>query len=168
MMLSVTLSSGVFAQSQPAFFRNEFPEIWKHAHEYTLAVADKMEAADYSFKPVDSVLSFARHLLHIAENFNYLSSLIIEMEREPYILKDPENPEKEEIILILNQAFNQVSDLFTDISDKTLSETIKFNGEKVSKERLFYLMRDHCTHHRAQIIVYLRMKGIEPPPYVGW
>lgn len=30
------------------------------------------------------------------------------------------------------------------------------------------LLFDHVTHHRAQAIMYLRMRGIEPPAYVGW
>ncbi|NJL74904.1 MAG: hypothetical protein HC892_07620 [Saprospiraceae bacterium] len=30
------------------------------------------------------------------------------------------------------------------------------------------LMNDHLTHHRAQMIVYLRLKDVQPPKYVGW
>jgi uncharacterized damage-inducible protein DinB len=30
------------------------------------------------------------------------------------------------------------------------------------------LMHDHHTHHRGQIIVYLRLNGLKPPKYVGW
>ncbi len=29
-------------------------------------------------------------------------------------------------------------------------------------------MQDHQTHHRAQLLNYLRLNGIKPPAYIGW
>jgi uncharacterized damage-inducible protein DinB len=37
-----------------------------------------------------------------------------------------------------------------------------------TKNRILNLMDNHLAHHRGQMIVYLRLKGIEPPSYVGW
>jgi len=30
------------------------------------------------------------------------------------------------------------------------------------------LLNDHQTHHRGQLVVYLRLNGIKPPAYIGW
>ncbi|OYY03206.1 MAG: DinB family protein, partial [Sphingobacteriia bacterium 35-40-5] len=30
------------------------------------------------------------------------------------------------------------------------------------------LIQDHQTHHRAQLIVYLRLNMLNPPNYTGW
>jgi uncharacterized damage-inducible protein DinB len=49
-----------------------------------------------------------------------------------------------------------------------LREEIEFGGVKMPKGTIFYLMRHHATHHRAQAILYLRMNGIEAPDYRGW
>ena len=40
----------------------------------------------------------------------------------------------------------------------------------LTKENIFYLLRDHQAHHRAQCLVYLRMEGISGGSrvYVGW
>jgi uncharacterized damage-inducible protein DinB len=75
---------------------------------------------------------------------------------------------KEEIISYLKKAFDYVGETVKNINEEELNDTLKFGGETVNKERIFYLMRDHMTHHRAQLIIYLRMNNIEPPRYVGW
>jgi uncharacterized damage-inducible protein DinB len=38
----------------------------------------------------------------------------------------------------------------------------------MNKLQILNLLNDHQTHHRAQLIVYLRINGIKPPDYVGW
>jgi uncharacterized damage-inducible protein DinB len=38
----------------------------------------------------------------------------------------------------------------------------------MNKLQIINLINDHQTHHRAQLLVYLRLKGVKPPEYVGW
>nr|NIM13383.1 DinB family protein [Candidatus Aminicenantes bacterium]NIM80034.1 DinB family protein [Candidatus Aminicenantes bacterium]NIO82289.1 DinB family protein [Candidatus Aminicenantes bacterium]NIQ68157.1 DinB family protein [Candidatus Aminicenantes bacterium] len=48
-------------------------------------------------------------------------------------------------------------------------EKIPLFGElKLSKSQTFMTIRDHVAHHRGQMVIYLRLKGIKPPQYVGW
>ncbi|MEM9260816.1 MAG: DinB family protein, partial [Bacteroidota bacterium] len=42
-----------------------------------------------------------------------------------------------------------------------------FAGPK-SKRVIVYLLQDHATHHRSQLLVYLRLLGHQPPRYRGW
>lgn len=38
----------------------------------------------------------------------------------------------------------------------------------MTRRQILLLLHDHQTHHIGQVIVYLRLKGIKPPAYVGW
>ena len=67
-----------------------------------------------------------------------------------------------------SQTFGYVGRLIEAVDDQKLGEEIEFGGVKMPKENIFYLMRDHATHHRAQAILYLRMNGVEAPRYRGW
>lgn len=69
---------------------------------------------------------------------------------------------------MLGEAFLYVSQLIEKVEEQTLQAKTEFGGEKMPKENLFYLMRDHTTHHRAQAVLYLRQNGVKAPLYRGW
>ncbi len=76
--------------------------------------------------------------------------------------------EKEEIIASLEKAFDAVGETVAATSEEELKETVEFFAGPKSKLQILNLLLDHVTHHRGQIIVYLNLKEIEPPRYVGW
>nr|WP_262481137.1 DinB family protein [Algibacter pectinivorans] len=39
-------------------------------------------------------------------------------------------------------------------------------GADRTKRQILLLLADHITHHRGQMLVYMRLKGIKPPRYV--
>ena len=49
-----------------------------------------------------------------------------------------------------------------------LEEEVKFFAGPMNKRQIVALLHDHMTHHRGQLMVYLRLKGIKPPQYRGW
>ena len=53
------------------------------------------------------------------------------------------------------------------IAIEELSKVDFFAGPK-TRSQIIQLVDDHHTHHRAQLIIYLRLLGIKPPRYVGW
>ena len=58
------------------------------------------------------------------------------------------------------------SDSHSHSSD--LDEEVQFFAGPMSKRQILVLMNDHLTHHRGQMIVYVRLKGVKPPAYKGW
>ena len=56
---------------------------FKNAKTYTLAIAEKLDANNYAFKPVKEEMSFNEQLVHIAENIYWLSSTYIKEESNP-------------------------------------------------------------------------------------
>ena len=56
-------------------------------------------------------------------------------------------------------------DGLSKLDDKGLLTMVKQRTNTVSKFELFWGGFTHAAHHRGQAEVYLRLKGITPPPY---
>ncbi len=39
---------------------------------------------------------------------------------------------------------------------------------KSTRYQIANIMDNHLSHHRGQMVVYLRLKNIKPPSYLGW
>lgn len=108
-------------------------------------------------------MSFYAQLTHLVGNLSFLSQWITGDRPDFLMGKSPGELSKEEICIALKEAFRYVSALIEEIDNQKLSEEIRFGGVQMSKENIFYLMRNHTTHHRARAILYLRMNGIAAP-----
>lgn len=150
------------------YLKDTYPDVWQRAIEYTMEVAKAMPAEKYNFKPTDISMTFHEQMVHLVNNLGFLSGKITGNQVDFLKSAEPGELEKEEIISYLRKAFRHVSRLMEESDDTTVQEMIEFGGEEIPKENIFYLMRDHMTHHRAQAVLYLRMNGIEPPKYRGW
>lgn len=151
-----------------SYFQTEYQAVWQRARDYTLEVAEAMPASKYAFKPIEESMTFHEQLVHIARNLASLSSQITGVRQDFFHGNNPDLLTKEQLSEILQESFSYVSKLIEEIDDQTLQESIDFRGVKMPKENIFYLMRDHASHHRAQAILYLRMNGIDAPKYRGW
>jgi uncharacterized damage-inducible protein DinB len=75
---------------------------------------------------------------------------------------------KKEIIAMLEKAFAYATATVNAMSESNLNENVDFLAGRMTKRRLLLLLTDHVTHHRGQLVVYLRLKGVKPPDYRGW
>lgn len=166
-LIIITLCTNAQSMEMPDFKTSYLP-MWQRAAEYLLNVAEAMPDSLYQYKPTADVYTFEAQMLHLADNMFWLSTTKIE--GEDYTRQPPgENVlGKEEVLKKLHKAFEKVEATVQDFNEEELHSTLAFGGTEVTKERIFYLIRDHITHHRAQAILYLRMNGITPPKYVGW
>lgn len=150
------------------YFKEEYGKVWQRATDYTLEVAAAMPAEQWAFKPTEESMTFHEQLAHLVHNLSFLSGRITGNRPDFVVDKDLQALNKEELYTVLKAAFSYVGHLITEVDDQTLKESIEFGGEKMPKENIFYLMRDHATHHRGQAILYLRMNGVKAPSYRGW
>ena len=75
---------------------------------------------------------------------------------------------KQEIIGMLNQAFSYARETVDALKEKDLNESVDFFAGIMTRRRILLLMTDHVTHHRGQLVVYLRLNNVVPPSYRGW
>ena len=118
-------------------------------------------------KPTERQRSFKEQLLHIKTNMEWLSTSYF-TENEYERSEVDSTVSKTEVMNLLKEAFDASYDIIKSTSEEKLKETIDFFAGEKSKLQILNLMQDHVTHHRGQLIVYLNLKSIEPPRYVGW
>lgn len=159
------LSFNVSAQKTTV--KEAFLEKWENSKNYLLDMAEMMPEEEYDYKPTERQRSFKEQLLHIKDNMEWLSTSYFASELEKS--QEKEVPDsKVETIAVLKIAFDSVSEIIKNTSEENLSETVEFFAGPKTKLQILNLLQDHVTHHRGQLIVYLNLKNIEPPKYVGW
>jgi uncharacterized damage-inducible protein DinB len=140
---------------------------WVNSKAYALTLAALMPEGGYDFKASPEEMTFREQLLHIAENINWLSSSYLFVDA-PAKSTSGGKLTKEEVLKQLGEAYDRGLAAHLKISVVQLDEKVKFFAGPMTRRQILILMHDHQTHHLGQLIVYLRLKGIKPPEYVGW
>lgn len=162
------LSNFLYAQSVDSLFLQAAISKLNHAKEYTLRVAALMPDDRYSFRPSHDEMNFGEQLLHLSQNLSWLSSSYVKNEQNPITKSDLKVHRKDSVIMIVNKAYTYAIDAMISFPSSQLKDYVTFFAGPMTKLQIINLINDHQTHHRAQLLVYLRMNGIKPPDYIGW
>lgn len=166
--LIVTLGFSINAKAQTNdSLLNQLSIKWRNAKTYTLKVAELMPEEQYNFKPVPNEMSFGEQLLHIADNMNWLSSTYLAGSKQNN-KSEAKVLSKRSVINTVRAAYDSALSVHYRLTTKQLNEVVPFFAGPKSRRQILILMHDHQTHHVGQLIVYLRLKDIKPPDYVGW
>ena len=140
--------------------------VWKQAKEYTMEFAEAMPDEKYVFKPTDEVYSFAEQLLHLAGgNFWFFATIKGEKSSKPEEAFKSEGKTKNDVINLVKESFAFGDAIVDGLTDKILHEEVAMGKNKLIVWKLLMFCVDHITHHRGQMVVYLRLNGIKPPQY---
>ncbi len=164
LLLCLTILIQVNAQNA---FIEDFKLKWQNAKEYTLEFARAMPADQYDYNPTPEEMTFSRQLIHMCGNMIWLSSDYL---GAPPFGKDVDHPSerKEDVIKLLEESFDYTARAIAKFPASKLDEKVDFFAGPMTKRRVLLLLTDHVTHHRGQLVVYLRLNSIEPPRYRGW
>jgi uncharacterized damage-inducible protein DinB len=134
----------------------------KTSEEFTVKVAEAMPEADYEFKLTPDQMTFGGQLTHLSQAvLHYLAPLSTEKAG----LSKPASAKKADVIAFIKSCFETAE---ADVSKLTLddmSKTFKMGNRQMSGMELILGMFVHTAHHRSAAEMYLRAKGITPPPY---
>ena len=124
----------------------------ENSRNYTLAVAEAMPEKNDGFKPVPEVWTFLEQLHHIAYGIGWWQENYIKGNKIDWA-PTPVKKNRKEVVNYLNTSYDSLKD--TIAKSKGDDDLIKgFNSTM-----------DHITHHRGQLVVYLRCNGIAAPEY---
>lgn len=153
----------VWAQ-EPLITRGEYAAAWRASKDYTMAVAEAMPADGYGFKPTADQFTFAVQMIHIAHaNYAWFTKVLDERQE----IEEPETETKPEVLRYLGETFDYCIAAIERMSPEQLSRPGAGvpNRPAGSTRDALLNMYMHTAHHRGQAIVYLRLKGVTPPPY---
>jgi uncharacterized damage-inducible protein DinB len=171
-----TLSSA-FAQSdakkpaddkRPAIVKEtEFS--WKRARKWTLDYIDAMPESAMAFKPTAEVRSFAEQMLHLAF-WNYGLAEAVGGKANPYGKKQETLEKRDDVKTkaalrkIVEESYDNVLKAIAGLDEAKMLQQVQFFNSKLTRITVLAIALDHQTHHRGQTTVYLRLKGVTPPP----
>jgi len=164
MAVLMALLQGVLSGQEPLLA--EFQEKWQNARAYTLELAESMPADSYAFAPTEDQMSFSAQLTHIVRNMAWLSHSYLGGPR--LALGAEPLTEKSACLALLKEGFDSTATAVAQLDPATLDEQVDFFAGPKTRRQILILLNDHLTHHRGQLIVYLRLQGIKPPRYRGW
>lgn len=168
LLLGCTISSSLFAQSND--FIEEYLERLENSKEYLILVAQNMPEEKYSFKATPESMSFAEHLMHIAWAMDWhTQSLLGNREARDWNTDDElkvENKSKEVMIATIEKTFDETIKFISNFDTDKLEERLNYFNLDRTKRQILLLLSDHITHHRGQMLVSMRLNGLQPPRYV--
>jgi uncharacterized damage-inducible protein DinB len=168
LLLFLFIITGATAQKIDSLFLDAAITKLQNSREYTLKVAKLMPEEKYGFKPVPDEMSFGEQLLHVSGNLGWLTSSYITTSKSPVTKAETQVQKKDEIIQVVNKSYDFAIGALKAFVTSHLADTVSFFAGPKTKLQIINLISDHQTHHRAQMIVYLRLNSIKPPEYVGW
>jgi len=150
--------------------QEEFLERWDHSEEYLLKFVNLMPDSLFGYRPDTSVFSFEEQLHHIIEHLSWITNDYLLSNDVPYKRSSFAPLPPQERVAALRTVFQDVREAVLTLDETDLQIRYEFRpaGKALRTIDLLYLLLDHTTHHRGQLVVYLRLNGLKPPKYVGW
>lgn len=156
--------------AQHDVFIKDYLERLENSRNYLLLVAEDMPDDKYAFRATPESKSFAEHLMHISWALDWHSQSLLGGREARDWRTDTEltvaDKSKEEMIAKVNSTFDKSIALIKHFEIAKLEEELDYFGLNRTKRQILLLLADHITHHRAQMLVSMRLNGLEPPRYI--
>ena len=164
----ILLTTPLFAQQKS--FIDEYLERLENSKKYLILVAQNMPEEKYSFKATPESMCFAEHLMHIGWAMDWHCQSLLGNRKPRDWSTDMElkvdKKSKKEMIATIDKTFDTTIEFILNFKEEKLEERLDYFGLDRTKRQVLLLLADHITHHRGQMLVYLRLNGIKPPRYV--
>ncbi len=166
----ILISSVTPLLAQENEYIKEYLERLETSREYLLLVAESMPEDKYDFKATDESMTFAENLMHICWAMDWHSQTLMGGREARDWNTDTElkvdNKSKKEMIATIEKTFAITAEFISNFDTDRLGETLDYFGAQRTKRQIMMLLADHITHHRGQMLVYMRLNGLVPPRYV--
>jgi uncharacterized damage-inducible protein DinB len=177
LFLVAVCSPSAFAQSEAkgaaddkrAPIVKETESNWKRARKWTLDYIDAMPENATSFKPTPEIRSFAEQMLHLAF-WNYAIAESLGGKANPYGKKQETLEQRDDVKTkvalrkVVEGSYDNMLAAVAGLDEAKMLEQVSFFNTKMTRMTALVSALDHQAHHRGQTTIYLRLKGLTPPP----
>ena len=138
---------------------------WRTIRQDTAAAVEDFPAGELDYRPTPEVSTFreiARHVLDSSEDFT--GDFRKRMERmKPYLRALPADANATELANALRESVAQRTAELAAQSPEFFAHLItRMDGQQVTRLEMVQTIKEHELTHRAQLFMYLRLKGIVP------
>lgn len=168
-LLLPALQAPVHAQTpgdQP--LRERIQENWERHREIVLSYVEAMPEEHFGFRPTEGVRTFAEQIEHIVTDHVAIVASAFGRD-DPPELGSPEEylGEKAALLAHVRAGYGYVLGVVGEASDADLLGAGEVFGRyRVPRRRALEGALEHGTWTLGQVVPYLRLNGVAPPPYV--
>jgi uncharacterized damage-inducible protein DinB len=138
---------------------------WMAAHSYIVRAAEQMSEADFAFKPVATVRSFAQIVAHVADDeMGWCAQILGEPVTQTQFEK--KLTAKADVIKAIRDAGTYCEKAYALTDAQAAGVTTIWGGQQAKIRGLM----DNAAHdweHYGNIVTYMRIKGMVPPSSQG-
>jgi uncharacterized damage-inducible protein DinB len=138
---------------------------WIAAHNYIVRSAEQMSEADFAFKPVATVRTFAQIVAHVADDeMGWCAQILGEPMKQTQFEKTL--TAKADVIKAIRDAGVYCEKAYALTDAQAAAVTTIWGGQQTKMRGLM----DNATHdweHYGNIVTYMRIKGMVPPSSQG-
>ena len=167
-MIVSSLTSPILAQQDN--FIKDYLERLENSRKYLILLAETMPEDKYAFKATAASKTFAENLMHIGYALDWHSqSLLGGRDSRDWKIDTTftvDNKSKKEMIARIDETFDETIKLIEGFDTAKFDDRLDYLGLNRTKRQIFLLLADHITHHRGQMLVYMRLNELTPPRYV--
>jgi uncharacterized damage-inducible protein DinB len=164
LLLFCSLASPLWSQTN--LFAEQL-EKWENAQVYTLNVLSLLPDSSLTYRPTAAQMTAEEQILHLLKNMNWLVGSYLEGTETVFDFNSNGNNHTQ-LTSLAKTIFQNANQALKELPMEKWDEKVDFFAGPKTRGQIIQLVDDHHTHHRAQLIVYLRILGIKPPRYVGW
>jgi hypothetical protein len=160
------MTASAFAQaptSVPSGPAAEVQRTYATVKENILKSADRMPAADYTYKPVPDVRSYARVLNHISDAQFRTCGAVNRTSPDTQAKVPPETADKAAIVAALKASFAECDKAFASLTNGNLHDVFTLADAPRSRVGLVWGTVSHDNEQYGALALYLRLKGLTPP-----
>jgi uncharacterized damage-inducible protein DinB len=139
-----------------------FVDRWTKTRGMALRVAEIMPSNEYAFRPDPGSMSFAEQIIHVAQTNHAFCAGLKDQRPAPVSPTDS----KDTLIQLLAESFDYCASTIATLTDADLDAVHSSPDGRMPGREVMLALYVHMAHHRGQMEVYLRIKGIAPPAYV--
>lgn len=139
----------------------------KNERRITRETIAAMVDGDVQFRPTAEQMCFGAQALHLA---SAQKTLLDALQEKEWNWEQGMNLDAFPTLEAILQKFDEITALevtfYDGLEPEQYDRTIQTPwGAPEPMVQLLYSFLAHETHHRGQMVTYLRLKGMQPPPY---
>ena len=145
---------------------------WKVVRGDTINAIDDFPAAEFDYRPTPDVMTFGEIARHILDASDGLTGLLLAGD-ENFATPDFREKLKKHmrsagagapgLAAALRESIDQrTAELAARPSDFFSHMITRMDGQRITRLEMLQFVKEHELTHRAQLFLYLRMKGIVP------
>lgn len=171
-LLLLLLAGSLLAQKPEAKLSDPYEGLWqgydgelRHVSRYLLALAERIPAEKYSWRPSPGVRSTSEVIMHLAisnHGLLYSTGVALPEDLVSEALEKSINT-KPEVIRWLRRSLDAVREARAKLKPSDLPRPVKVGKQDATVDGMYLRILVHANEHLGQLIAYGRMNGIAPP-----